>query len=153
TLLEELTKVKPETETQAPHDVHIENEISAKVLTSIDTTNELGNPTVFTCPDCGGVLFEHGQDAILKFKCHTGHSYTIRDLLKKQTEETEDSLWYAIRSLEQRRSLLETLAERYSKTGNQFMAKDYERRKEEIMRHIDNLKRIIVDNMDEPSDG
>jgi len=153
TLLEELTKAVPETTTQAPHDVAKETEISEKVITSIEQTSELGKPTAYTCPDCGGVLFEHAQDAILKFKCHVGHSYSIRDLLKKQVEETEDSLWFAIRSLEQRRSLLETLAERYSQTGNQFMAKDYEKRKEEIKKHIDNLKRIVADNMDEPTDN
>jgi two-component system, chemotaxis family, protein-glutamate methylesterase/glutaminase len=153
TLLEELTKSIPETESEAPSDVVLDAKVSGEAITDIATTLKIGKPTVYTCPDCGGVLFEHGQDAILKFKCHIGHSYTVRDLLKKQTEEVEDSLWYAIRSLEQRRNLLKTLADRYQQTGNQFMATDYEKRTTEIQMHIDKLKGIISDNLDEPSES
>lgn len=151
-LLEELTRHAPPEEKGAPEDVAIEANITEKVVTSIDATQKLGEKTVYTCPDCGGVLFEHGRDAIQKFKCHIGHSYTTRDLLLKQSEETESSLRYAIRSLEQRRALFETLGERYSRSGNKLMASDYTKRAGEINDHINNLKRIIAANLDEPND-
>jgi two-component system, chemotaxis family, protein-glutamate methylesterase/glutaminase len=151
-LITELTKVPPPEPTEPPKDVRMDTELMEKMITRISTSEEYGRHTVYTCPDCGGVLFEHDDDAIVKFKCHTGHSYTVRDLIKKQAEETEDSLWYAIRSLEQRRALLDTLAERYSHKGNRFLATDYQKKVEEIESHIENLKKVIVANLDEPSE-
>ena len=68
------------------------------------------------------------------------------------SEETENSLWYAIRSLEQRHNLFRTLMERYRKTGSQNLARDYQRRMEEVKGHIENLKTIIVSNLDQPDD-
>jgi len=151
-LLEELTSVAPPEEKDVPKDIVLEANITEKMNTSIDATQALGDKTVYTCPDCGGVLFEHGQEAILKFKCHIGHSFTTRDLIMHQSEETENSLWYAIRSLEQRRTLFETLAERYGRSGNKHMASDYTKRANEIKEHIENLKRIIGANLDQPAD-
>jgi two-component system, chemotaxis family, protein-glutamate methylesterase/glutaminase len=151
-LLEELTKMRPEKKEEAPRDVIIETEISEKSTTDIATAAQLGKSTVYTCPDCGGVLFEHGDDAIMKLKCHTGHSFTVRDLILRMSEETESSLWYAIRSLEQRHNLFQTLTDRYRRTGNHHMANDYQNRVIELRRHIENLKNIIVSNLNQPDD-
>jgi two-component system, chemotaxis family, protein-glutamate methylesterase/glutaminase len=81
-----------------------------------------------------------------------GHSYTERDLILRMSEETENSLWYAIRSLEQRHTLFITLTDRYRRTGNHHMANDYQKRVEELKGHIENLKTIIISNMNQPKD-
>jgi two-component system chemotaxis response regulator CheB len=151
-LLSELTKVAPPNDTEVPEDIRLDAKVMQEMITTIPTAEKMGTPSVYTCPDCGGVLFEHDQDAIVKYKCHTGHSYSVRDLLKKQVEETEDSLWFAIRSMEQRINLLTSLAERYNKVGNRYLVTDYQQRVEEINQHIDNLKRVIKGNLDEPPD-
>jgi len=150
--LKELTENAPATDGEAPQDVRQESEISENVITAISEAEKLGHHTSYTCTECGGVLFEHHDDAITKYKCHVGHSFTARDLLIKQSEEMENSLWYAIRSLEQRRSLLESLAEKYSRSGNQFMARDFTKRSDEIKGHINNLKTIIQSNLDQPEE-
>jgi two-component system chemotaxis response regulator CheB len=100
--------------------------------------------------ECGGVLFRHEQDAILKFKCHIGHSYTTRDLMIRQSEEVENSLWYAVRSLEQRKNLLEGLVSKYSKIGSQTMVNTFRGNINEIETHIANLKGVIADSLKIP---
>jgi two-component system chemotaxis response regulator CheB len=68
----------------------------------------------------------------------------------KQSEELESSLWFAIRSLEQKKTLLASLSEKYSKTGASLLFDSYQSRIEEIDNHISNLKGILRANLDEP---
>jgi two-component system chemotaxis response regulator CheB len=136
----------------APHDLQIEDEVMDKVVTTIASAEEMGRLSHYTCPDCGGVLYLHEQDAITKLKCHIGHSYSIRDLLMKQVEEVEKSLWVAIRALEQRKSMLDSLAAKYHKTGNNRTAKEYEERGTELNSHIDTLKKVITESLQRQDD-
>ncbi len=64
-----------------PADIIKEVELSEKGVGAIDEMKELGNNPVFTCPDCGVVLFEMKNDAIIRYKCHTVHCYSVNDLL------------------------------------------------------------------------
>lgn len=135
-----------------PEDLVVETEVLRNMQTSIGPAEKIGVITHFTCPECGGVLYLHHQDAISKFKCHVGHSFTARDLLIKQSEEVENSLWYAVRSLEQRKNLLESLVNRYEQTGNTRMANDYLKRIDEIEGHLVNLKTVISATQDHPDE-
>jgi len=72
-------------------------------------TNELGGLTAYTCPDCGGPLWQISGET--RFRCHVGHAYSIHSLLCEQDSELEHALWAAVRSLEARHKMLETLAE------------------------------------------
>jgi two-component system chemotaxis response regulator CheB len=152
TLLEETAGNAPEPEQQPPPDLIKETAIAENLLTDVHTQESIGTQTPYTCPDCGGVLYQRDQDAITRFKCFTGHSFSMRDLLLKQGEEVEDSLWFAIRSLEQRRTLLESLSAKYTKTGNTRTAAEYQKRKEEIEQHINNLKNVLMANLKLPNE-
>jgi two-component system, chemotaxis family, protein-glutamate methylesterase/glutaminase len=133
----------------ADADLRAEAEMYERVTTSINVGETWGNHTPYTCPDCGGVLFKHDQDAITKYKCHTGHSFSVRDLVLKQSEELESSLWFAIRSMEQKKDLLASLASKGQKVGNKHLVEDYHTRIEEIEKHINKLKTILVSNLDD----
>ena len=151
-VIEEITRSKLPEQTTPPDDLAAEAAIYRDLITNIDTSQPLGNYSPFTCPDCGGILFDHDQDSITKFKCHVGHSYTVRDLLIKQSDELEKSLWYAIRNLEQRKYLLKSLSEKYVKTGSSKLAADYQKRNEELEKHINNLKKVVEGNLDQPDE-
>ncbi len=71
-----------------------------------------GVPSVFTCPDCGGTLWEVDMDATLRFRCRTGHAYSTDSMLSSQTTTLEESLWTAIRALQERQDLLRKIAGR-----------------------------------------
>lgn len=141
-----------EQEDAPPDDVAQDARIFDKMITAIKDQEQYGNYTPYTCPDCGGVLFEHTHDAIVKLKCHVGHSFTIRDLMIKLTDELEYSLWFAVRSLEQKKNLMMSLEEKHTKTGNKSFATDYRNRAEEIEKHINNLKKMLMENLDSPEE-
>jgi two-component system chemotaxis response regulator CheB len=70
------------------------------------TDHELpGKPSVFTCPECGGVLFELSDEPGLRFRCHVGHGYTAEGLAHGQEKQIEDALWSAVRALEESAAL------------------------------------------------
>ena len=40
-----------------------------------------GKPTPFTCPDCHGALTQLIEGKLIRYRCHTGHTYTVSALL------------------------------------------------------------------------
>jgi two-component system chemotaxis response regulator CheB len=69
-----------------------------------------GTGTRYTCPDCGGVLFERHEGNLERFQCSVGHVFSIDSLSNAQAEALESALWAAVRSLEDRAALLQRLA-------------------------------------------
>ena len=59
-------------------------------------------PSVFTCPECSGTLFET-RESKLHFRCRVGHAYSPDSLLSEQNGSVEAALWTAIRTLERKR--------------------------------------------------
>lgn len=73
--------------------------------------SRIGLPSGFTCPDCGGSLFEISEGKPLRFLCHTGHAFSLLSLAALHKNITEDSLWAALRALQEKEALLRRLAE------------------------------------------
>jgi two-component system chemotaxis response regulator CheB len=71
---------------------------------------DLGKPSLFAGPECHGVLIEIEEGGRFRFRCHTGHAYSAESLLAAFTESTEDTLWNAIRSIEETALLMQRLA-------------------------------------------
>jgi two-component system chemotaxis response regulator CheB len=74
-----------------------------------------GPPSAFICPDCGGTLFDVGDDETLRFRCRVGHAYSGEALNGEQERNLEEALWAAVRTLEEHADLakrLETRARR-----------------------------------------
>jgi two-component system chemotaxis response regulator CheB len=76
-----------------------------------DDVLALGEPSLFTCPDCHGALVRVRETGINRFRCHTGHAYTAESLIGAMKERIEESLWSAIRSLEEYAFLQDRKAE------------------------------------------
>jgi two-component system, chemotaxis family, protein-glutamate methylesterase/glutaminase len=77
-----------------------------------DTSEHPGTPSVYGCPECGGVLWELQEGDLMRFRCRVGHAYSSDSLLAEQGEQLESALWAALRALDEERSLSERLAAR-----------------------------------------
>src|SRR5262249_37169886 len=64
-----------------------------------------GRPSRFTCPDCGGSLWESADETDTKFRCRVGHAWTAAALLDQQADTLEQALWTALRALAERADL------------------------------------------------
>jgi two-component system chemotaxis response regulator CheB len=77
--------------------------------------------TLFTCPDCGGVLWqgaEGSEGSVLRFRCHVGHAFAPEVLLSQKSEELETALWSSLRLLKEKATLTLQLANRTRTSGN-----------------------------------
>jgi two-component system, chemotaxis family, protein-glutamate methylesterase/glutaminase len=128
---------------EVPREVTLEAAIAERAASGIDQVLALGTNSVFSCPDCGGVLFDIKEESMHRFKCHTGHSYSPQDLLLKQSQEFESTLWVALRYLEQRKTLLRSMENQNEQRGYQRAAKAYKENAEELQGHIDRLREIL----------
>jgi two-component system chemotaxis response regulator CheB len=76
-----------------------------------------GDPTLLTCPDCGGVMLEREEGGVVRFACQVGHSYSPESFEDEQGEALESALWTAIRTLDERADLLRRMARRAGRHG------------------------------------
>jgi two-component system chemotaxis response regulator CheB len=79
--------------------------------------------TRFTCPDCGGVLFEQTEAGMTRWRCSVGHVFSIESLAAGQAHALEGALWTAVRALEDRAELLRQMAARWE--GQLRAAQDF----------------------------
>jgi len=77
-----------------------------------------GVPSGFTCPECSGALWETEEDGVVRFRCRTGHQYSLETLLSEQSGSIEAALWSALRALEERGAMLRRIAQRLSQRGS-----------------------------------
>jgi two-component system, chemotaxis family, protein-glutamate methylesterase/glutaminase len=84
-----------------------------------------GPPSIFTCPECGGTLWELEEGKLLRFRCHTGHSFSMESLVAQQDGKLENALWTAARALQEKAVLRRQLADRVGKQGMTLAAGDY----------------------------
>jgi two-component system, chemotaxis family, protein-glutamate methylesterase/glutaminase len=108
-----------------------------------------GEGTRFTCPDCGGVLFERHEGALERFQCSVGHVFSIESLSSAQAEALEGALWAAVRSLEDRAALLMRLAGRARGTDHVRSAETFERQAEEALERARTIREAIERSVDD----
>lgn len=70
----------------------------------------IGTPSGFTCPDCGGSLFELREGRPIRYLCHTGHAFSLRTLALTHERITDHALWSGLRALQEKEAVVRRLA-------------------------------------------
>ena len=86
-----------------------------------------GVPSGFTCPECGGGLWESDEAGLPRYRCRTGHGFSIETLLAEQSGNVEAGMWAALRALEERAALTRRMAGRFRARGRRASAERFER--------------------------
>ena len=66
---------------------------------AVSGSDRPGKPSVFSCPDCHGTLWEVEQGGLLRFRCRVGHVFSPDSMLAAQIDEVDRALWTALRTL------------------------------------------------------
>src|SRR5258706_605323 len=88
-----------------------ENAVAVGAGEPMEHLQAIARPSTFVCPDCKGSLWEVDGTQPLRYRCHTGHGFSLRSLQQTQSEETEAALWTAIRALQEKELLARKRAE------------------------------------------
>jgi two-component system chemotaxis response regulator CheB len=104
----------------------------------------ISEPSTFACPECHGVLMKVKEGGPIRFRCHTGHAYSIDSLMLAVSEAIEEALWNAIRALEEGDMLLRTVgAHVRGHDGDE--AEALLTRAAEVKRQSDALRKIVME--------
>jgi len=130
---------------EVPEDVIIESEIAERVVVDFENIKKIGDQSIFACPDCGGGMWNmmKKKGDLDRYRCHIGHLYSENDLVVKQEEVLETTLWVALRIMEERKTLLKKMEGDHFKKGLKTTAKEYTEKIEVMEYHVDKMKEIL----------
>jgi two-component system, chemotaxis family, protein-glutamate methylesterase/glutaminase len=128
---------------EVPEELQKENSIAERIASAIKEVKSVGEKSEYICPDCGGGLWQIVNGNIVRFRCHTGHVFDQNELLIRQSESLENTLWTALRMMEERKLLLERMASQEKSKGWKRTAVDKEDRATDLQEHIERLKQIL----------
>ncbi|BAY12549.1 chemotaxis protein CheB [Calothrix sp. NIES-2098] len=118
------------TPTEKPRQSKLESDTAQSNMEAEDSGALVGQPSTYTCPDCGGVLWEIEEGKMLHFKCHTGHAFGAETLMALQSEVFEEALWSAVRALQEKAMLSERMASRMRYRNLELAAQQMEQEAE-----------------------
>ena len=115
----------------------------AQMPLAIKADDRPGHPSVFTCPECHGTLWEVDEGGVLRFRCRVGHVYSTDSMLAAQTDEVDRALWVALRTLEERAALSHKLAERGRERGQHWVDQAFTSRAQETELEASQIRELL----------
>ncbi|RAU82902.1 chemotaxis protein CheB [Pontibacter arcticus] len=154
-IVEELASQPLQESLTVPADIRQEALIAERVMssatqTSIEDLDKAGSRTAYSCPDCGGGLWELSQEGtIVRYRCHSGHAYSQESLLTGMSNSLEETLWVALRTLEERRNILQKMSQNEFLKNNQRWSAMQDERIDEMKVHIERLRQLLSRSAEE----
>jgi len=130
----------PKETSMIPIHTHAEEEI----FPQDEKMEKNGRPSAYTCPACSGTLWELDDEGILRFRCRVGHAYSEETVFAAQVENVENSLYAALRALEENSELARRVAKRARRSQKQHMADKYEAQAETNDFHARALREALT---------
>lgn len=110
-----------------------------------------GNVSVFTCPECGGSLWQVDEKDLVRFRCHVGHAYYAEALLAEQSDALEAALWTAVRTFKEKMVLSLQLAATERLRGNEAAAARFEEQARVSERYSALIQQYLLNGEEAPS--
>lgn len=131
----------------------MENQLSAGDLDAIEhPENHPGHVSAYSCPDCGGVLWEIQDGEFTRFRCRVGHGWTGDALLAQQSDILDDALWTALRSLEESAALSRQLAGKHRTREAESLARRFDEQAEYLEQRAGVIRAALAQPREQDSD-
>lgn len=142
-LLSELTAQLAPPPPAVPEELALEAHFTRNTMAPARWSDLKGRSTPYVCPDCGGHLRQIEDHQVRRYRCHVGHAFTDADLMDGQRQAIEEALWVAVRTLEERARMLETLAGDEERRGRTRLGASYEARAREARVHEAQIRDLL----------
>ncbi len=106
----------------------------------------LGEISPFTCPDCHGALIKIKDGKIARFRCHTGHAFSADTLLANMTERIEDSMWSAMREMEESVMLLREMSGHFAESNQTQIAELFLQKALEAENRVKLIRKVVLEH-------
>jgi two-component system, chemotaxis family, protein-glutamate methylesterase/glutaminase len=138
-----------------PDKLRYEVEVARNGRASMEKMDWLGQRSVFTCPDCGGIMWEIKDGDLTRYRCHIGHAYTQETITTGVDERLKHALATALRTLNERVALITKLRDEAGEKrrpnlvkGWSTQAREFERDANVIRDAINRLERTERDEFE-----
>lgn len=132
----------------------MENEYAAGDLDAIEQPEKHpGAVSPYSCPDCGGVLWEVRDGEFIRFRCRVGHGWTSDALLAQQAHTLDDALWTALRALEENAALSRQIAARHRQRGAERLARRLDDQADAAQGRADVIRDALTKHRREKTDA
>jgi two-component system, chemotaxis family, protein-glutamate methylesterase/glutaminase len=140
---------EPQGKTVGPSEqLKLEIEIAKNRIGTPDLPDGLGTRSTLTCPQCNGVLWEISEGGLLRFRCHSGHTYTLDSLAVEQASALSRALANAVRALAERVALMRRMAEDARNRNQMGSADEWERRAQEYEEQVQVIRNIMLGGLE-----
>ena len=113
----------------------------------METDDQLGRPSRFTCPECHGALWEIDDGALLRYRCHVGHAFTADAVLQAQGVQAEEMLWSLMRAHQERAALARRMAKQERAQSRDSLAEQLLQRARGYDEDAEVIRRLLRDHM------
>jgi two-component system chemotaxis response regulator CheB len=121
----------------------LEVDISRLEQAALQRADQIGTPSPFSCPDCGGVLAEYYDGELLRFRCQVGHAFSPASFFAQQTEGLDGSLWAAFRALDERANLASRLAREAQRLNDDIGEQRFARLRAQAEAQKEQLRQVL----------
>jgi two-component system, chemotaxis family, protein-glutamate methylesterase/glutaminase len=121
------------------------NEELGELTMHRDERDHPGEPSPYSCPECGGVLWEIRDGELIRLRCRVGHAYTSETLTTEQAVTVEHALWTALRALEEQAAVRRRMAERARRQGMTASADRYQSRARELEHRAQQVRALLLE--------
>jgi two-component system chemotaxis response regulator CheB len=132
------------TRPRVSYEMDIEARMAELEQGAVQSYERPGVPSGFSCPDCGGVLWELVDGELIRYRCRVGHAYSPDTLSTKQLDTLEDALWMALRALEEQAALARRLAERAEERGQPRIASRFRSRYRDTQDQAEVIREVLA---------
>jgi two-component system chemotaxis response regulator CheB len=138
------TQSQPRSKTVAKEHLLIEQQWFLGMGNVMEHMERTASPSTYVCPDCKGSLWEITDSRPVRYRCHTGHAYTLRTLYETQFAQTDEALWNAVRALQEQELLLDRLIAESTATGDTTSGEAQRSMREQVRERAEALRRLAT---------
>ena len=127
-------------------DMEKETKLAEMDLAIMHNNESVGTPSAFSCPECGGVLWEIQDGDLLRFRCRVGHAFSVESVLAEQSEVLEEALWVALKTLQESADLAQRLAQQAQQRGQEWLARRFDQKLQDAEQRAGLIRRVLLKN-------
>jgi two-component system chemotaxis response regulator CheB len=129
---------------EVPEDIRAEALIAAQEISDMRPFEEGRTISPITCPECHGSMQEIVNGDLVRYRCHTGHAFTLEALGELQADAWERALYNAYRAQQERAILVGRMADEARARGAATAAEQLEERAQSYEEGADMLRDLLA---------
>jgi len=134
-----------------PEQMQIETDITEMDIAAIENNQRPGKPSAYACPECRGVLWEIREGKLTRFRCRTGHAFSVNSLIAEQSDALEIALWSALRALEEKAALTQRMTEQAIARNQPLSAKRFREQAQDSFERATLVRDLLLQEQEKDS--